>query len=254
MQFAVCANLQFADPGLPRRFPLQLHLEDYSPENLGEIAEQAAKDRFEMRFESGLATRIVNYIKQFRMHDIQKNNAALAINLVEQAMGSLAGRVMDAQMDTPDIEIAKDLLIAEDFGIHPTSTSTSYTNIGAGSESAAAPSVPAPAPAPVPPKAAVGWWSIFGGSLLTKSNGLVSVSSLSTKRFIGVYFSAHWCPPCRSFTPEFARWYAQHATRLQFEVIFVSGDRSAHECSEYFAEMPWLAVPFAQESIKQHLN
>jgi len=32
----------------------------------------------------------------------------------------------------------------------------------------------------------------------------------------------------------------------RFEVVFVSGDRTQDAFNEYFGEMPWLAVPFAQ--------
>ena len=32
------------------------------------------------------------------------------------------------------------------------------------------------------------------------------------------------------------------------EVVFVSGDHSEEEFKEYFAEMPWLAVDFAQKA------
>ncbi|KAK0074992.1 hypothetical protein PV326_011971, partial [Microctonus aethiopoides] len=42
----------------------------------------------------------------------------------------------------------------------------------------------------------------------------------------GVYFSAHWCPPCRAFTPQLVDTYQRIRERGQnFEVIFVSSDR-----------------------------
>lgn len=45
---------------------------------------------------------------------------------------------------------------------------------------------------------------------------------------VGLYFSAHWCPPCRAFTPVLAEVYRtlKHK-RDDFEVVFVSGDRDA---------------------------
>ena len=43
---------------------------------------------------------------------------------------------------------------------------------------------------------------------------------------VGFYFSAHWCPPCRSFTPELAELYKQvQATSHSFRTVFVSCDR-----------------------------
>ena len=28
-------------------------------------------------------------------------------------------------------------------------------------------------------------------------------------KVIGIYFSAHWCPPCRGFTPKLVEWYGK---------------------------------------------
>jgi nucleoredoxin len=72
------------------------------------------------------------------------------------------------------------------------------------------------------------------------------------------YFSAHWCGPCRSFTPRFAEWYSAKVGGMpagkKFETIFVSGDRDAASFSEYAATMPWLALDFAQRDVAEELN
>ena len=58
---------------------------------------------------------------------------------------------------------------------------------------------------------------------------------------VGLYFSAHWCPPCRAFTPELVKAYGevngsggQHQRRNRFEVIFVSNDKSPAEFADYY--------------------
>eukprot|EP01050_Picozoa_sp_SAG11_P004059 SAG11_NODE_249_length_11637_cov_3.320073_4_plen_186_part_00 len=43
-------RLLAADPGFPRRFPLRLHLEDYTAQDLALIAEKTAVERFGMQF------------------------------------------------------------------------------------------------------------------------------------------------------------------------------------------------------------
>lgn len=64
-----------------------------------------------------------------------------------------------------------------------------------------------------------------------------------------LYFSAHWCPPCRKFTPQFVRQYDMHKKyevpyRNRFEVIFVSNDRSEDKMDAYmkWAHMKWPAL------------
>ena len=67
-------------------------------------------------------------------------------------------------------------------------------------------------------------------------------------RQVALYFSAHWCPPCRGFTPQLAAAYEMaQEDELPFEIVFVSSDESAEAQSEYMREMHghWLCVPHA---------
>merc|ERR1712013_942318 len=43
-----------------------------------------------------------------------------------------------------------------------------------------------------------------------------------------LYFSAHWCPPCKQFTPILRDFY-QEVEDQGVEIIFVSSDRSPSE-------------------------
>ena len=71
----------------------------------------------------------------------------------------------------------------------------------------------------------------------------VSGSSLEGKS-LGLYFSAHWCPPCRGFTPMLVSAYnaVQAANPGKFEIVFLSSDRDEAAFKEYFGEMPWLLL------------
>lgn len=83
----------------------------------------------------------------------------------------------------------------------------------------------------------------LGEELLAKTNG----------KPIGLYFSAHWCPPCRSFTPKLAEFY-NNGLKDNMEIIFVSSDRDEESFNDYFKEMPWLALPYQQRQAKQELS
>merc|ERR1719326_1001531 len=86
--------------------------------------------------------------------------------------------------------------------------------------------------------------ALFGDSLLGKSGNVATSTALAGKTGVLVYFSAHWCPPCRGFTPKLAEFYTKHAKAQDFEVVFVSSDRDQQAFDDYFGEMPWLALPF----------
>ncbi|CAG9325225.1 unnamed protein product [Blepharisma stoltei] len=89
---------------------------------------------------------------------------------------------------------------------------------------------------------------LFGPTLMSK-HGPVPTASLSNARYVLIYFSAHWCPPCRAFTPKLALFYESvNSAHKQVEVIFSSADRSPDQFQEYFETMPWLAIPFPDQA------
>lgn len=59
------------------------------------------------------------------------------------------------------------------------------------------------------------------------------------------YFSRLTCSPCREFTPKLVKAYHEiKAMHPDFEVIFVSLDNDEGSFDQYYAEMPWLALPY----------
>lgn len=89
--------------------------------------------------------------------------------------------------------------------------------------------------------------STFSEGLTDKDGKPVSMEQLSGK-YIGVYFSAHWCGPCRSFTPKLVKFRDEN--EKEFEVVFVSSDESESKRKEYMAEanMKWPTVKFKGEN------
>lgn len=79
----------------------------------------------------------------------------------------------------------------------------------------------------------------------------VSMASLEGKT-IGLYFSAQWCLPCVKFTPKLVSIYQKMKQKLQvdFEIVFISSDLNQELFESYFRTMPWLAIPFADHTIK----
>ncbi|KAG8383174.1 hypothetical protein BUALT_Bualt05G0157200 [Buddleja alternifolia] len=72
----------------------------------------------------------------------------------------------------------------------------------------------------------------------------VPVSDLVGKNIL-LYFSAHWCPPCRAFLPKLTQSYHEiKENGNSLEVIFISSDRDQSSFDEFFSKMPWLAIPF----------
>ena len=67
------------------------------------------------------------------------------------------------------------------------------------------------------PKASDALYDLFGKELRDARKKKASVDALADKT-IGIYFSAHWCPPCRAFTPvlvEFHNEMSRQGNRLK---------------------------------------
>jgi len=94
---------------------------------------------------------------------------------------------------------------------------------------------------------------LAGATLIGKDEHPVEASSLDGKVF-GLYFSAHWCPPCRGFTPQLAEWYKTSLKDKGMEIVFVSSDRDEKSFQDYFAEQPWLALSYSCRKEKEQLS
>jgi len=96
------------------------------------------------------------------------------------------------------------------------------------------------------------WTTLFGDKLVSKSGEVSTKTALDGKKKVAIYFSAHWCPPCRGFTPVLKAAYEKgHA---DIEVVFVSSDRDEASFKEYYGEMAdYLALPYSQREAKEEL-
>ena len=75
---------------------------------------------------------------------------------------------------------------------------------------------------------------LFPDGLLNAAGEEVSLDTLNGKEVIGIYFSAHWCPPCRKFTPELVKYRDSQTDDI--EVVFVSSDKTEEKQFEYMKE------------------
>jgi nucleoredoxin len=100
----------------------------------------------------------------------------------------------------------------------------------------------------------------LSGSLVRCHNGTVvpvEDDALAKKTLILFYFSAHWCGPCRQFTPKLIEYYNRVvAAHPEVELVFYSFDHSAAEMEKYMSEtgMPWLAIDYDKRQDKQNLS
>lgn len=96
--------------------------------------------------------------------------------------------------------------------------------------------------------------TLFGQTLQSKRGEQSTTVALAGSAAVAIYFSAHWCPPCRGFTPTLAKAYKDALKSKGMEVVFVSSDQSQKDFDSYYKEMPWLAVPFARRDVKEALS
>lgn len=88
------------------------------------------------------------------------------------------------------------------------------------------------------------WYKLTCSSL-----SQVLVSELVGKT-IGIYFGAHWCPPCHTFSAQLLEVYNELriSKEKNFEIIFISTDRDLEEFDMSLKSMPWLAIPYSDKT------
>lgn len=71
--------------------------------------------------------------------------------------------------------------------------------------------------------------------------------------YVGYYFSASWCPPCRKTTPPLVEEYQRmlDAEGMPVEIVLVGADRSEEDMLRYMEQygMKWPAVQFGKEGM-----
>merc|ERR1719235_2551319 len=95
---------------------------------------------------------------------------------------------------------------------------------------------------------------VLGSAPLLATDGKAPVDLSAVAKgapLIALYFSAHWCGPCRNFTPKLVTFVEMlQEEGIELPVIFGSSDRDAASFREYFASMPWCAFPFGDKRIE----
>lgn len=97
-------------------------------------------------------------------------------------------------------------------------------------------------------------FQLLGESFINKDGASRTLSGFQGEgKIIALYYSAHWCPPCRNFTPKLAQFYEnvkKSDNGPNFELIFISSDRTEKEFTGYLNEMPWYALPYEKRQEK----
>ena len=92
----------------------------------------------------------------------------------------------------------------------------------------------------------IDWNKTFGKELYNANKTTVAAKEKSAD-VIGIYFSAHWCPPCRAFSPKLVKAFNQMKKNGDsIAIVFASSDRSEDALFEYMndVKMPWFAMKF----------
>ncbi|XP_064651154.1 nucleoredoxin-like [Lineus longissimus] len=98
---------------------------------------------------------------------------------------------------------------------------------------------------------------LLGDKVQGKEGTMEVASFCGEGKVVALFFSGHWCPPSRTFTPQFIDWFRRFKTNhpdKELEVVFISSDRSQAEFDDYYKDMPWLALPYADRETKNKIS
>ena len=98
--------------------------------------------------------------------------------------------------------------------------------------------------------------TLLGTELKSGKETVATSAALAGTEVVALYFSAHWCGPCRGFTPKLVTTLEQlKEDGKSVEIVFVSSDKDEASFDEYFAEMDdFHALPFSDRDRKTVLS
>merc|ERR1712018_497706 len=88
---------------------------------------------------------------------------------------------------------------------------------------------------------------LSSADIRNKRGQRVSIHSMKGK-YIGLYFSAKWCSPCRRMTPVLVDAYRKNSDN--FEIVWISSDRSESAADYYYQQMPWTRIRYSDRTGK----
>lgn len=163
-------------------------------------------------------------------------------------------KAVTAESVTVDLGGTSRMVLAGDTDLLAKSAAVKLANAASQERARALAAMPTPTPRPAAttPTPAPKIQNTIGAKLsnLVSLDGkkLSPFDAAPLAKYLVVYYSASWCGPCRNFTPDLVKWYNRNKSRAEmFELIFVSGDRSADQTARYMVDdkMPWPAMDFA---------
>ena len=77
---------------------------------------------------------------------------------------------------------------------------------------------------------------------------------MKDQEMIGLYFGAHWKSDCKRFMPLLKQFYTTTSSTHNFEIVYISADRSLIEFKDCYSKMPYLAIPAGTTTLKNELT
>ena len=79
---------------------------------------------------------------------------------------------------------------------------------------------------------------LLGQTLVSKNDDVLLTGSVDellpeSKKIVGIYFSALWCPPCEQFLKDLIIFYENMKdSNSDFEIVFISSDKDEASFAE----------------------
>ena len=76
------------------------------------------------------------------------------------------------------------------------------------------------------------------------------IDEIKNASFLGLLFSANWCPPCKCFLSILKDFYSEvNIDKKKCEILYVPTDKNEDDFKEHYAHMPWLSLPYRDPRI-----